>query len=116
MTTNNITLSADSLKQALLVAHQEPYQPQRASGCGRAYVVLTGIAKGKGRKATLKLYEDACKSLGLLFLKEAYGVGKIPCIYIGYDNCDGKALAKSVVFAAKLREQGIPCYDEAVAD
>lgn len=115
-------MTKTEIKTALETANKAPYQPQRASGCGRAYCVISipkKLADGSRnpeRAKTLKAIEAACKELGLLYCKETYGVGKVPSIYIGYDNCDGKALAKSEVFAASLKASGIPCYADAASD
>lgn len=97
------------IKEALIAANAAPYTPGRGYGCGRAYVVLSCA------KADVKLVEAACKDLGLMYLKDAYGTsGK--AIYIGYDNADGKALAKSEAFAKELNARGISCYSDAVSD
>ena len=112
MTTTASTAAPLTLAQvteALQAANAAPFTPSRASGCGRAYVVMTC------GKDSLKLVVKACKALGLMYLAKAYGTaGK--AIYIGYDNADGKALGKSKVFAAVLNERGLPCYDDAASD
>jgi len=95
--------------EALKAANAAPYTPARASGCGRAYVVVSAP------KPELKLIAAACKEVGLMFLKEAYGTTG-NAIYIGYDNADGRALGKSDAFAKVLNERGIRCYTDAVAD
>lgn len=115
-------MTNQEIVSALQTANQAPFTAQRASGCGRAYVVisvdkkLADGSRNKDRAKFLKAFEAACKELGLLYLKETYGVGKVPSIYIGYDNCDGKALAKSEAFAASLKASGIPCYADAASD
>lgn len=107
---------------ALQAANQAPFTAQRASGCGRAYVVISIDKKlpdgtrNKARTPMLKAIQAACTQLGLLYCQETYGVGKVPSIYIGYDNCDGRALGKSEAFAASLKASGIPCYADAAAD
>jgi hypothetical protein len=35
---------------------------------------------------------------------------------MGYDNADGKALARSEAVAATLNELGVRCYSDAVGD
>lgn len=107
---------------AIHTANAAPFTAQRPSGCGRAYVVI-GIPKklpdgtrNPERAKTLKAIEAACKEVGLLYCKETYGVGKVPSIYVGYDNASGIALAKSEVMAEVLRQRGIECYADAVAD
>jgi hypothetical protein len=112
------TMDKQTLKAALhnaaITARTVP--PQRASGCGRAYVVLTGVArKGKGAKANLQMWDDAAKASGLMFLKEAYGVSGC-CLYIGYDNADGRALARANSIAESLVAAGIGAYMDAVQD
>jgi hypothetical protein len=99
----------DMVYEALCAAHAAPFTPARPSGCGRAYVCVTAD------KATVKAVAAACKRLGLRFLSKAYGSG-CNAIYIGYDNCDGRALGKSEAFAAVLNERGIPAYADAVGD
>jgi hypothetical protein len=94
---------------SLIAANAEPYTPARPSGCGRAYVSVCGD------RATINAVSAACKKLGLMFLRKAHGTcGNV--IYIGYDNCDGRALAKSEAFAKVLNERGIRAYTEAVGD
>jgi len=66
-------------------------------------------------KKLAKTVKAACEQLGLRYLPKAYGVGD-RAIYVGYDNADGKALAKSEVFARVLNERGIQCYADAASD
>ncbi|MDQ3170319.1 MAG: hypothetical protein M3Q55_09305 [Acidobacteriota bacterium] len=95
----------------LRAAHAAPVAPVRASGCGRAYVCVS-----TSDKDLLKAVAVACKALGLLFERRGhYGTGS-NSIYIGYDNCDGRAIGKSIAIAAALSAAGIPAYDDAVAD
>ncbi len=97
------------LTEVVAKAASAPFEPFRASGCGRAYVVITAD------KPTVNAVSAACKKLGLMFLKKAYGTGN-NAIYMGYDNCDGRALGKARAFATSLQASGIPCYDDAVGD
>lgn len=102
--------SATVLK-VLRAANDATYVPQRPSGCGRAYVCV-----GTSDKKTVAALESACAALGLLFSRKGhYGVGR-NSIYIGYDNADGKALAKSEAFAKVLKDHGLPAYADAAAD
>jgi hypothetical protein len=78
-------------------------------GCGRAYVCLTGDRK------QVNAMSAACKAMGVTFLRKAYGTGG-NAIYMGYDNADGKALARSEAVAATLNELGVRCYSDAVGD
>lgn len=97
--------------EILKAANAAPYVPAKVtSGCGRAYVTLLGLAK-----SDRKMFEAACKEVGLLFLKKAYGTSG-NSIYIGYDNADGHALAKAEAFAKVLTENGLRCYTDAVGD
>lgn len=97
--------------EAIVAANGAPYTPARASGCGRAYVVIC-----TGDKAILKSVAAACEKLGLLFSRKGhYGTGG-NSIYIGYDNCDGRALGKSQAFAQVLNDHGIKAYSDAVSD
>ena len=100
-----------NVMQAILAAKGAAFTPARASGCGRAYVCISSCADRKTVNAVAK----ACKAIGLLFLRRAYGTSG-NAIYIGYDNCDGRAIGRSEVFAGVLREHGIACYSDAVGD
>lgn len=97
---------------ALTAAFASPFTVKHGptGGCGRAYVCLTGL----DRKASAAV-TAAAKTLGVLFLKKAYGTTG-NALYIGYDNADGKALAKSEAVAAALNAAGVPCYADAVGD
>jgi len=98
-----------SVVEALRAANTAPYTACRPSGCGRAYVCVSD-------KALAKVVAAACAELGLLYSSKGhYGTGP-RSIYIGYDNADGRALAKSRAFAAVLTARGIGAYDDAVAD
>src|SRR5574338_118260 len=91
---------------ALQAANAAPFSSDGpACGCGRAYVVLSS----ENTRETVNAVSAMCKKLGLMFLRRAYGVGR-NAIYIGYDNADGKALAKSKAFAAELTKHGIKAY------
>lgn len=96
---------------ALKAASEAPYTitPGPTGGCGRAYVCVSADKKTTNQVAA------ACKALGLTFLRKAYGTAG-NAIYLGYDNADGRALARSKAFAAVLTQHGIPAYDEAVTD
>jgi hypothetical protein len=105
------TMTKTEILEALKAANAAPFAAKTGAfgGCGRAYVCVSAD------KATVKLVAAACKALGLLFLKKAYGTTG-NAIYIGYDNADGRALAKSEAFAATLTAKGLPAYSDAVAD
>jgi len=95
--------------EVLSAAKSAAYTPARASGCGRAYVCLCGD------KAEVKSLAAACKALGLVFLKKAYGTSG-NAIYLGYDNCDGRALGRAAAFAESLNQNGVKAYADAVGD
>jgi hypothetical protein len=106
-------MTKNEVFEALKAANTAPFEPARmTSGCGRAYVCVSTTTD----KDTLKAVAAACKDLGLLFERKGhYGVGR-NSIYIGYDNADGRALAKSRVFAKILTERGISAYDDTASD
>jgi hypothetical protein len=94
--------------EALKAANEAPFTPARVTGgCGRAYVMIS--------KEHRRGISAASKKLGLRYLTEAYGVGK-GALYIGYDNADGRALAKSEVMAKVLNSYGISCYEDGASD
>ena len=97
------------IAEALKAAMAAPYTAQRASGCGRAYVCVSGT------KEEVKAFADACKAQGLMFLKKAYGTSG-NALYVGYDNADGKVLARAEVIAAELGKHGLRAYSDAVGD
>lgn len=77
--------------------------------CGRAYVTLVCDRK------TTNLVKKAATKVGIRYLNEAYGTsGHVLCC--GYDNADGRALAIADKIEKNLREIGIKCYADAVAD
>ncbi len=94
-----------ALENAL--AHANIVAPERISGCGRVYVVPAKEHK-KGIKA-------AAKKLGVMYLDSAYGTDK-GVIYVGYDNADGRALARGTAIVASLKAVGISCYRDEVGD
>ena len=92
---------------ALERAKVAPVPPVRASGCGRVYIVPEKAHK-RGLKA-------ACAKVGMRWLADAYGSAK-GVIYVGYDNADGRALAKGAAMVEALKAEGIDCYRDEVAD
>lgn len=108
-TTTAPALSRETVLEAIKAAKDAPYTVDRASGCGRVYVTVGGDRK------TINAVAAACKALGLIFQRKAY-YGLRNAIYVGYDNADGRALARGKVFAETLRARGISAYDEACAD
>ena len=102
-------MDKESVLKVLAAAWSAPYEPARSSGCGRAYVCVSGD------RATVHAVSAAAKKLGILFLRKAYGTGK-NAIYCGYDNADGRALGKAHAVANALKAAGLSAYDNAVAD
>lgn len=81
--------------------------PERGIGCGRIYVSVDkeharGIAK-------------AAKALGKIFQKRSH-YGTSNALYIGYDNCDGRALAQGTTVVNVLKSHGIGCYRDECGD
>ena len=81
--------------------------PAPASGCGRVYVSVP--------KEHATAVAAAAKKLGIIFQRKAY-YGAKNVLYIGYDNADGKALAKGEAVAEALTKAGIQAYSEAFGD
>ncbi len=105
-------LPKEAVFAAVKAAQVAPFEkPARGYGCGRAYVVLSS----RNDRKTINAVSAACKALGLMFLRKAYGAGS-NAIYIGYDNATGAELARSEAFAKELEKHGIPCYSTGVGD
>jgi hypothetical protein len=104
-----MALSKSEVFEAVKAANLAAFSVGGASGCGRAYVVMTC------EKEELKHVVAACKKIGLMFLTKAYGTSG-NAIYIGYDNASGRTLAKSRAMAEALNARGLRCYDDSVAD
>lgn len=107
-----LVMTKEQVTEAIAAANAAPFTPKTGAfgGCGRAYVCIGG----KDRKL-INAVARACAALGLIFQRKAY-YGLRNAIYIGYDNADGRALAKSEAFAASLTAAGIPAYSEACSD
>jgi len=82
---------------------------ERAYGCGRAYVCVFGLDKKE-----MRLLAKAAEQLGFLFQTTGYQVAN--ALYVGYDNADGRALARAEVIANYLTAKGVQAYVEAVSD
>jgi hypothetical protein len=102
-------MNKQEILSALSAAWAAPVTPQAASGCGRAYVCVSGD------KATVTAFAAAAKKLGLLFLRKAYGTSG-NALYVGYDNGAGRELAKAEAVAASLKAAGLSAYADAVGD
>lgn len=102
--------SKEELEAILSRAALAPYKPARASGCGRAYVAVSGLDRNE-----LRALGAAAKKVGLMFLRKAYGTGG-NVLYVGYDNADGRALGQAAAMAEVLNAAGVSAYVDAVAD
>lgn len=103
-------LSKEAVFEAVKAAAEAPFAPHaRGFGCGRAYVTVGGD------RAEINAVSAACKKLGLMFLRNAYGTSG-NAIYCGYDNADGRALAKAEAMASVLKARGLRAYVDAVSD
>jgi len=98
----------DDLNKVLADAFASPIARERGIGCGRVYVVISD-------KAQAKLVEKAAKKLDKIFQKKAH-YGMTNALYIGYDNCDGAALARGTAVVKALKEAGINCYRDEHGD
>ena len=99
----------EEIKSALVAALAVPYVRARASGCGRAYVCVSGL-----ERTELTAFAAAAKELGRIFQRKGHGVSN--ALYVGYDNADGGALGKAEAIATELSKRGISAYAEGVAD
>lgn len=93
--------------EAVKKAFAAPFTPARASGCGRVYVTVP--------KEHAKAVAEAANKLGIIFQRNAH-YGLRNALYVGYDNADGRALAKGEKVAEVLTEAGIKAYSEACSD
>jgi hypothetical protein len=66
-------------------------------------------------RATVNAVAAACRKLGVMFLRKNYGAGG-NALYCGYDNADGRALAKAEAVAASLKAAGLSCYVDGASD
>jgi len=96
------------LTRTLADAFNAPVYPERGIGCCRVYVSITD-------KAQAKLVEKAAKSLGKIFQRKGHQ-GATNVLYVGYDNCDGNALARATAVVGALKTAGIGCYREEQGD
>ncbi len=103
-------LNAATALADLTAAWSAPSTPARASGCGRVYVDLS-LPDRASKTAVAK----AAKALGLIYGANYYS-GSKTSLYVGYDNCDGRALGKGPVIAAALKALGWSAYDGAYGD
>lgn len=92
----------------LTEAFSKPVVRERGIGCGRIYVAITDDAAAKA-------IAKAAKKIGKIFDKRSH-YGTRNALYIGYDNCDGMALARGTAVVAALTAAGIPCYRDEHGD
>jgi hypothetical protein len=104
-------MNKTEIAEALRAAMALPFTPKTGptGGCGRAYVAIMGT------RADINAFAAACRDQGHTFLRKAYGTGG-NVLYVGYDNADGRALARAEVIAAELNRRGLRCYTDAVGD
>lgn len=94
------------LTEAMTAAGAAPVTER--SGCGRVYVMLVGTAHRAG-------ISKASKASSIRY----FGAGKGRysfSLYVGYDNADGRALARGAAIARVLKDRGIDCYRDEVED
>ena len=92
------------LKSAL----EAPVIPERPQGCGRIYVAVPD-------KDAAKKVSAAAKKLGMDFQPRSY-YGTRNALYIGYDNADGRTLARGTAVVAALKAVGISCHRDEHGD
>jgi hypothetical protein len=93
--------------QVLQSAFDAPVTMERGVGCGRIYVVVD--------KEHAKGISTAAKKLGKIFQRTAH-YGMKNALYVGYDNCDGRALSRGTKIVETLRAAGIGCHRDEHGD
>lgn len=91
-------------KRLLFEAFNKPVSPERPLGCCRVYVAVNPASKEE-----LAAIRKAAKALGKSWDNKSH-YGDRNAIYIGYDNCDGMALARGSAVEAALKSAGVNCY------
>lgn len=92
----------------LKAAFEAPVTRESGIGCGRIYVAIVEKEHVAGIK-------KAAKTLGKIFqAKSHYGTSN--ALYIGYDNCDGIALARGTAIVTALKAAGIAAYRDEQGD
>lgn len=89
------------VQKILADALSKPVAPERPMGACRVYVSILDADMAK-------LVSKAAKKLGKDFQKKSY-YGDRNALYIGYDNFDGKDLARGSAVVAALKAAGIDC-------
>lgn len=96
------------IEEALRNVLATPVRPERGIGCGRIYVAISD-------KDQAKMVGKAAKKLGMIWDKKSH-YGTPNALYIGYDNCDGNALAKGTAVVNALKAIGVSCYRDEHGD
>jgi hypothetical protein len=91
----------------LAAAFLAPVTPERGIGCGRIYVSVGG--------EHAKEVAKAAKALGKKFQKRSH-YGTANALYVGYDNCDGEALARGSAIVAALKAAGVDAFRDEHGD
>ncbi len=99
-------MTKEEILAAMTTAFSIKATPNGTSGCGRVYVVVSGD------RSTINAVAAAAKKLNVIFQRRAH-YGMSNALYIGYDNADGKALAKGEAVAASLSAAGLSAYMDA---
>lgn len=86
----------------LTAGFTKPVPAERGIGCGRIYVVISDKAHVPGVR-------KAAKKLGKIFQGKSH-YGDSNALYVGYDNCDGNALARGTAVVEALKAAGISAY------
>lgn len=101
-------MNVNSVIAAIDAAFHQSLAPERGIGCCRVYVCIRD-------KEAAKLVAKAAKVRGKIYQKKAH-YGLREALYVGYDNCDGRALATGTALVAALKAVGIAAYREEGAD
>ena len=97
-----------TITATLAAAKHQAISPERAIGCCRVYVSIAD-------KAQAKEVAKAAKALGMIWQGRSH-YGTSNALYIGYDNCDGNALARGTAVVNALKSAGINCYRDEQGD
>jgi hypothetical protein len=95
------------LLETLKSAFEKPVTPERPQGCCRVYVSVADTAARKVASVAAKLGKD--------FQAKSY-YGTRNTIYVGYDNMDGRALARGTAVVSALEAAGISAYRDEQGD
>lgn len=88
-------------------AFETPVVPERGIGCGRIYVCIP--------KEHAKGVAKAAKTLDRIFQAKAH-YNMRNALYVGYDNCDGRALARGTKIVEAFKAAGVQAYREEHGD